>query len=112
MAISRPSNYEDISFKSPIDQACEQVFYVGKDMDIDSKKVGLKRFLNLDYEEICNSPSKAINKVKTFYARTSLESRLISRSGPPKNFRYTTTPKVGQIDYDYIKAYLADLYKY
>ena len=108
---AKPSNYGSIRSKPVIDQVCEQVFYVEKDMNVDSKAVGLHRFLNLDYEELCGSPADIIKTINDFYSKASLGCKLTSRFDVPKEFECDTKRLVSQSEYDYIRAYLENLYE-
>lgn len=108
---AKPSNYESIRSKPVIDQVCEQVFYVDKDMDADSNAVGLHRFLDLAYEELCASPADMVNAIKDFYSKAPLGCELASRSDVPREFKCDTTKLVSQSEYDYIRDYLAKLYE-
>jgi len=109
---AKPSNYENIKSKSNIDQVCEQIFYVEKDMDRDSKIVGLERFLSIDYEQLCSSPADIINKIRGFYAATPHGCNLLSRSDVPKQFPFSTTIKINRKEYESLRVCMKKLYQH
>ena len=108
---TKPSNFENIKSESNIDQVCEQIFYIEQDIDRDSKIVGIERFLDIEYEELCNSPVSAINKIKQFYASTPSGCVLSNLGDPPKKMSESKNMKVSLDEYKSIEICLNKLYE-
>ena len=93
----RPSGYQRIADKSPIEQVCGQIYYVERDMDRDSEETGIDRFFEVDYRRICTEPKAVLRDIREFYERRSGYS-LRERYMVPDSFPYSDSQKVGESD--------------
>jgi hypothetical protein len=108
---TRPSNYEKLKHKEPLEQACEQVFYIEEDIDRDSNIIGKDRFLTVHYEELCTSPMKIMNNIQSFYSRNQKSSGLKSRHEIPFSFPYDDSIKIGAEEFKAIGTYFSQKQK-
>lgn len=81
---ARPRNYEVIRNLPPIEQVCEQVCALERDICEDRRLVGEERFFSTSYEEFCTSPETVFAGLAAWYqerAGRPLETR---RPGLPE----------------------------
>jgi hypothetical protein len=108
---AKPNNYEEIKTKTNIEQVCEQVYYIEKDIDRDSKIVGIEKFLDIEYKELCESPKNVVNKIKDFYTKRSNGYVLSDRHNPPNKFDYQINIKVSYEEYKFMEKYINQIYQ-
>jgi len=106
---AKPKEYEQIKEKPYIDKICEQIYYLEKNMDEDSKKVGESQFLKIEYDALCQDPNRAVQTIRKFYKQQSGGFELAPRFSIPNSFARSTSKKVTEADYQALKAYLAGL---
>jgi hypothetical protein len=93
----RPSQYNRIKDKRPIEQVCGQIYYLEQDIDRDSEAVGKERFFEVDYKRICEEPRQVLRDIKNFYEVRSGYS-LVEREPIPASFPYSNAQKVAEAD--------------
>ncbi len=108
---TRPSNYEKLKHKEPLEQVCEQVFYIEEDIDRDSNIVGKDKFLTIHYEELCTSPMKVMNNIQSFYMKNQKLCDLKSRYVIPSSFPYNDSVQVSAEEFEAIKNYFSQKQK-
>lgn len=108
---AKPSNYEEIIQKTNIEQVCDQVYYIEKDIERDSEIVGVEKFLDIEYNELCASPKNVINKIKDFYNQRSNGYLLSDRHNPPNKFDHQKNIKVSYEEYKLIEKYINQRYQ-
>ncbi len=104
---TRPSNYEKLKHKEPLEQVCEQIFAIESDIDRDSKIIGADRFFTVHYEELCTSPLRIMNDIQRFYSKNQKSSGLKSRHEIPASFPYDDSIKVGTEEFKAIETYFS-----
>lgn len=82
----KSSNYQWIKNKEPIDQICSQIYDIEQDIDRDSKIVGEDRFLEISYEELCDSVPTIMEKISDFYNEKNFGNYLKRRKEVPLTF--------------------------
>jgi hypothetical protein len=105
----RPSQYSRIKNKHYINQVCEQIYFVEKDIDNDSLIVGKERFYHVDYKRICEQPRIILQEIAEFYKKHSGYD-LIYRESVPEFFPYSNSDKVSKEEIKALKQCLDKLY--
>jgi hypothetical protein len=108
---AKPKEYDLIKDKSYIEQACEQIYFLEKNIEEDSIKIGTHRFLNLEYEDLCQNPRSIIQTIRTFYKNNSEGIELAIRKKIPESFYFSCSRTVSKNDYKKLKECLKSLYK-
>ena len=108
---AKPKEYDQIKDKPHIDQICEQIYYLERNMDEDSKKVGEHRFLTLEYESLCSDPRGVLQSIQTFYQKNSGGFELALRDPIPESFPCSNNHKVSQEEYHALKTCIDRLSK-
>ena len=103
---AKPRNHNIIKHKEPLEQACEQVFYIEKDIDRDSKFIGEEKFMSVHYEEICKSPHRVMGEIANFYKRRWKNIILGARHKVPSSFQSSDSVKVTLDEFKFIKTIL------
>jgi hypothetical protein len=62
----KPREYERIKNKGLVEQTCELVYYIDRNMHNDKAALSADRFLTVEYESLCNSPEREIRRVAQF----------------------------------------------
>lgn len=105
-----PSEIKEIQKKGYIDQVCEQIYYLEKNMDEDSLKIGRHRFLHMRYEDLCRNPKGALQQVREFYHTQSKGVGLELRDPVPESFPCSRSKKVPDEDYQALCRRLKELF--
>jgi len=77
---ARPRNYATIRDMSPVEQVCEQVCGLERDIAEDRRLIGEDRFFTTTYEDVCANPESVLTALAAWYrarAAGSLEVRLV-----------------------------------
>ncbi len=106
---TKPKEYEKIKNKHYIDQVCEQLYYLEENMDNDSNSVGIDRFLEIDYANLCGNTNAVLEKVRNFY-RDSSGYTLKTRNPIPTFLDPSNSRKVGDEDFDALKQRVNQLF--
>jgi len=78
---ARPRHYDAIKDLPPVEQVCEQVCGLDRDIAEDRALIGQDRFFTTTYEEFCTSPETVFADLASWYrdrAGEALESRRLS----------------------------------
>lgn len=108
---TRPREYNEIIHKEPIQQVCEQVFYIEKNIDLDIKHIGESKCMTVDYEELCASPPKVMDQINSFIINQGINRPLEQRHNIPSSFPCDHKISVSDSEYRKIENYLAKLRK-
>ena len=106
---ARPSRYKEIASEDIVEHVCEQIHYLKEDVDRDSKAVGLDRFLDLDYEELCRDPIKVMASISSFYEKGPSLGVLRRRNDIPTSFRQSSKLHLSDDEVRQIERYLEHL---
>ena len=77
---ARPRNYETIRDLPPVEQVCEQVCGLERDIAEDRRLIGEDRFFTTTYEDVCANPEAVLTQLADWYrhrAAGSLEARRV-----------------------------------
>lgn len=108
---TRPSNYEKLKHKEPLEQVCEQVLSIEEDIDRDSEIVGKDKFLSVEYEELCRAPRRVMNSIQSFYMKNQKLCDLKPRYVIPSSFPYNDSVQVSAEEFEAIKNYFSQKQK-
>lgn len=82
---ARPRNYPSIKDLAPVQQVCEQVCGLERDIAEDRALIGDKRFFATTYEEFCSNPEAVLSAFASWYR---------DRSGLPLETRRRPLPRL------------------
>jgi len=105
---TRPKECEDLSNKSKVEQVCEQVYYIGKNIAFERSVVGEDRFLKVTYKNVCENPLRELNRIANFMTGHGVPARIIRSI--PASFPYSHGRKIDYTDYLAMATYLRNLY--
>ena len=108
---AKPRNHKEIKHKEPLEQVCEQVFYIERDIDCDSKIIGEENFMTVHYEELCKSPHRVMEEIANFYKRHWKNIDLEVRHNIPSSFQCSDALKVDIDEFMIIKSILSNLHQ-
>jgi hypothetical protein len=105
---TKPRECEDISGKSIVEQVCEQVYYVEKNIAFERSIVGEDRFLPVRYKDVCDRPLHELRRIAEFMDGHGVPAPIVRSI--PGSFRYSHGRKLDEANYLAMKAYLTRLY--
>lgn len=105
---TRPRECEDVYDKNVIEQVCEQVYYIEKNIAFERSVVGEDRFISVRYKDVCENPLYELNRIASFMGSHSVPVQIVRSI--PGSFHYSHGRKIDKTDYLAMAAYLEDLY--
>jgi hypothetical protein len=72
----KPKNFKKFIAKKPVEQVCEQVYYIEETIDNHSEIIGKDRFYCVNYEELTEKPQQVMQNISIFYRKTSISNSL------------------------------------
>lgn len=106
---SKPRNYEEIRLKPLLEQVCEQVYYLERDMDEDMEAIGREKFLEVNYEDFCRAPGEALEEIRRFYSRSQGLCELEGRHRISSSFECSGKIKIRQDEFEAIELIFSRL---
>ncbi len=98
-----PDECEGKNFDSVLEAVCEQITAVDRFIERMKDEHGRRRFIDVDYEQLCRNPQVTIDRIREFMGANGAP---VEKSFPlPDNFSYSTGQKVSDDDYTYIVKY-------
>lgn len=79
---TRPPEYDQICRKDYLDQVCEQVYYISKTINADLQGLKPKRFIEINYEDLCLVPEPALERIGAFLTAGGLDIHLTGKAIP------------------------------
>jgi sulfotransferase family protein len=104
-----PKEIESIKLKPEIEQVCNQVYFIDKNIHDDIQLFNSKNIINIDYKNICENPAAELDKLFTFFKEKNVEIQRNSESSVSK-IKYSGYRKNDGDDYLQINKILASLY--
>lgn len=96
----RPKECMDREHADLIDQVCEQIYYIEKNILFERRAVGESKFLDINYEDICKKPHQQVRLISEFI---NGDSKMVDiPKSIPEKFTFSTGPKSSQDDYNAI----------
>jgi hypothetical protein len=106
---ARPHECQDMSGKSVLEQVCEQVYYIERNIAQERSLVGEERFLSVHYEDVCKKPQQELERIAAFMNAHGAPVEIIRSA--PENFDFSHGRKVTQAEYKQMSLYLDRLYQ-
>jgi hypothetical protein len=103
-----PKECENRQGKSVLQQVCEQVYNIEKNIAFEKSVVGEKRFLSISYKNICQNPTAVLLKVADFMNNNNAPVRICNPV--PDNFMLSSGRKIDKDSYSTICDLLENLY--
>ena len=103
-----PKEINSIMGKDLLDQVCEQVYYIERDIAADREAVGRDRFLTVVYEEFCKEPNRHLGEIIRFMNERCAPVKV--RRQLPASFSASTSQRLSDDDYSALRERLAVLY--
>lgn len=105
----KPKEYESIKDKSLIEQVCEQVYFVERNISADRTVVGEERFHFVHYEDLCHDPQREVEKIADFMSSHGAPTRIVKSA--PVSFVFSSGRKVDKDTYLTMAQCLEALYE-
>ena len=106
---ARPHECENIDGKSVLQQVCEQVYYVEKNIARERTAVGNQAFLTVHYKDVCQNPQREAERIATFMDANGAPAK-VTRS-LPASFKLSHGRKVDESEYHEMRRTLDKLYR-
>lgn len=107
---ARPKECETVAGKSVLQQVCEQVYYVEKNIARERAVVGEQAFLTVHYKDVCQHPQREVERIAAFMDANGAPAR-VTRS-LPDSFKLSHGRKVEEADYHEMRRLLDKLYRH
>ncbi|GJM39773.1 MAG: hypothetical protein DHS20C20_00550 [Ardenticatenaceae bacterium] len=106
---ARPKECENINGKSVLQQVCEQVYFVEKNIARERALVGEKTFLTVHYKDVCANPQREAERIAAFMDGNGAPAK-VTRS-LPESFKLSHGRKVEEAEYHEMRRLLDKLYR-
>ncbi|WP_420643175.1 sulfotransferase family protein [Candidatus Leptofilum sp.] len=106
---ARPRECENIDGKSVLQQVCEQVYYVEKNIARERAIVGEKAFLTVHYKDVCANPQREAERIAAFMDANGAPAKV--RRALPESFKLSHGRKVEEAEYHEMRRLLDKLYR-
>ncbi len=107
---ARPRECENVDGKSVLEQVCEQVYYVEKNIARERTAVGEQAFLTVHYKDVCANPQREAERIAAFMDANGAPAKL-TRS-LPESFELSHGRKVEEAEYHEMRRLLDRLYRH
>lgn len=104
---AKPHNYEELKHKEPLEQVCEQVFYIEEGIDRDSRILGMDKFMTVHYEELCKLPRKVMDDINKFYMKNQKFGYLKPSREIPSSFHCNLSIQVSPEEFKFMETYFS-----
>jgi len=105
---ARPRECENIDGKSVLEQVCEQVYYVEKNIARERTAVGEQAFLTVHYKDVCQNPQREAERIAAFMDANGAPAKLTRPL--PESFELSHGRKVEEAEYNEMRRLLDRLY--
>ncbi|MGM0663369.1 MAG: sulfotransferase [Thermodesulfobacteriota bacterium] len=103
----KPRECEGKEHLDLIEQVCEQVFYIEKQVSLDRSCINKSKFLDIHYKDICNDAHRELDNIKSFMD-VSINNSYLRKI--PKKFQFSTGSKIPNNEYDRMCNKINSLY--
>ena len=110
---TKPKNFSSIisSSKGYIEEVCNQLYYIQKDLKKDLKKVPEENIFQIHYEDFCENPENILLNLKTQYERLNKNVQLRENKKLSITFNNSNKIRIKKNEFDLIRYYISELYK-
>ena len=106
---ARPRECENIDGKSVLEQVCEQVYYVEKNIARERTAVGEQSFLTVHYKDVCQNPQREAERIAAFMDANGAPAKVMRQL--PDSFKLSHGRKVDDSEYHEMRRLLDRLYR-
>ena len=103
-----PKECEATEKKSVVEQVCDQIYYIEKNIAYERSILGDERFTSVSYKDLCENPTREVGRIVEFLAGHGVPAKL-SKS-LPDSFKFSHGQKIDETPYLVMKHYLDNLY--
>ncbi|GJM42828.1 MAG: hypothetical protein DHS20C20_31100 [Ardenticatenaceae bacterium] len=103
-----PKECEASEKKSIVEQVCDQIYYIEKNIAYERSIIGDERFTTVAYKDLCENPTREVGRIVEFLAGHGVPAK-ISKS-LPDSFKFSHGQKIDETPYLVMKHYLESLY--
>lgn len=103
-----PKEIDEIKDKPYPEQIAKQVFYVYRQIEADRSRLGDRRFMDVEYKELCRAPAAVVEAIQSFLADRDIEADRIG--DPPAEFPFSGGQKVNDEEYRELQSLTAELW--
>lgn len=107
---ARPRECENVDGKSVLEQVCEQVYYVEKNIARERTAVGEQAFLTVQYKDVCQNPQREAERIAAFMDANGAPAKLTRPL--PESFKLSHGRKVEEAEYNEMRRLLDRLYRH
>ncbi|MCA9942698.1 MAG: sulfotransferase [Anaerolineales bacterium] len=107
---ARPRECENINGKSVLQQVCEQVYFVEKNIARERTAVGEQAFLTVHYKDVCQNPQREAERIAAFMNANGAPATLTRPL--PDSFKLSHGRKVEESEYNEMRRLLDKLYRH
>jgi hypothetical protein len=107
---ARPNECKNIDGKSVLQQVCEQVYYVEKNIAYERAIVGEPAFLTVHYKDVCANPQQEAERIAAFMAANGAPAKVVRPL--PDSFKLSHGRKVEEAEYHEMRRLLDKLYRH
>lgn len=104
-----PKEIESIKLKTEIEQVCNQVYFLDKNIQEDIQLFNPKNIIDLDYKDICENTTSELDKLFTFFQQNNVKIEKLSESSVSK-IKYSDYKKNENDEFKQINQILENLY--
>lgn len=106
---ARPRECESIEGKSVLQQVCEQVYYVEKNIARERALVGEQSFLTVHYKDVCQNPRREAERIAAFMDANGAPAKITRPL--PDSFEMSHGRKVSEGEYREMRRFLDKFYR-
>ena len=104
----RPRAYSESSGESPLEQVCEQVFHLEREVEFDLEHAAPGRHIRVDYADLCADTGRELTRIDHWY-RDLAGQPLHVRHEVPRHFARSAAKKVDEVTRESIRTRLEEL---
>lgn len=103
-----PKECEASEKRNIIEQVCDQIYYIEKNIAYERSILGDERFTSVAYKDLCDNPTREVGRIVEFLAGHGVPAKI---SNPlPGSFKFSQGQKIDETPYLVMKHYLDHLY--
>ena len=103
-----PKECEASEKKSIVEQVCDQIFYIEKNIAFERSILGDERFTTVAYKDLCENPTREVGRIVEFLASHGVPAKISKTL--PDSFKFSHGQKIDEKPYLIMKQYLEGLY--
>jgi hypothetical protein len=89
---AKPKEYKEIQKLPLVEKICNQIFWLHRNIHNDLRKIDEKRYLTINYEEMCIDPKKCVEQVYSFWLQHG--AKIEKKNDPPRSFVMSKSNKL------------------